>query len=286
MKYTISDEDKVVIGSGAVIEYYFHITKSMNMLHENIENRSISTNMIRYNIETYFKHLNKDILEKLNDENNKRIFNVLYNDIIENLDMLIENMEATYKLMDTNIEARIEEIDVLIASMKQTSYLRYEMVWSSIKKCYTEYEFIKINNYKKDQMEEQKEKYHEWLKTQDGKWFYINFNDISKAIIKFNYYQVCDQALYVYDDGDKSHARKETRFMNPLWIAQLYPEVTDLTIANQCVKEVREISSQYAEKMFRLYDSTVKYSFIDDFGERKDMWSVFVKYINKFLRLK
>lgn len=135
-------------------------------------------------------------------------------------------------------------------------------------------------------MEEQKKQYHDWLKTQNGKWFYINFNDASKVIIKFNYDSVWNQALYVYNDGNKSQVRKENRFMNPLWIAQLYPEATGLTIANQCVKEVREISSQYAEKMFRLYDSSVKCDFIDIFGKHENKWYRFTKYINKFLRLK
>ena len=57
--------------------------------------------------------------------------------------MLIENMEQTYKLINQNKQYNIKEVDELIISMKQSSYLRYEMVWGSIKKCYTKYEFIK-----------------------------------------------------------------------------------------------------------------------------------------------
>ena len=146
MKYTIDAHDKVVIGSGTIMEAYFQIANFMNMLYGNIEKEhwSMTNKVIRHNIGTYFDRLNKDILEKLNDEIDKHLFNVLYNDIIENLDTLLENMGMTYKLINQNKQYNIKEVNELIASMKQTSYLKYEMVWSSIKKCYKLYDFIKV----------------------------------------------------------------------------------------------------------------------------------------------
>lgn len=145
MKYTISEMDKVVIGSSTIIESYFQIANFMNMLYGNIEKEkwSMTNKVIRHNIETYFNHLNKDYLSNISNEIDKDLYNVLYNDIIENLDMLIENMEQTYKLINHNKQYNIKEVEELIISMKQSSYLRYEMVWSSIKKCYKKYEFIK-----------------------------------------------------------------------------------------------------------------------------------------------
>ena len=145
MKYTIDEHDKVVIGSGTIIEAYFQIANFMNMLYGNIaqEHWSMTNKVIRHNIETYFVRINKDYLDKVTDEVDKHLFNVLYNDVIGNLDMLIENMEMTYKLINQNIQHNIKEVNDLIESMKQSSYLKYEMVWGSIKKCYTEYKFIK-----------------------------------------------------------------------------------------------------------------------------------------------
>lgn len=145
MKYTISEMDKVVIDSSTIIEGYFQIANFMNMLYGNIEKEkwSMTNKVIRHNIETYFNCLNKDYLSNISNEIDKNLYNVLYNDIIENLDMLIENMEQTYKLINQNKQYNIKEVEELIISMKQSSYLRYEMVWSSIKKCYTKYEFIK-----------------------------------------------------------------------------------------------------------------------------------------------
>lgn len=145
MKYTISENNKVVIGSGTIIEGYFQIANFMNMLYGNIEKEkwSMTNKVIRHNIETYFHRLNKNILDDINNDVDKQLFIVLYDDVIKNLDMLIENMELTYKLINANEKQQINEVIELIESMKQSSYLKYEMVWSSIKKCYKEYNFIK-----------------------------------------------------------------------------------------------------------------------------------------------
>jgi hypothetical protein len=145
MKYTIDAHDKVVIGSGTIMEAYFQIANFMNMLYGNIEKEkwSMTNKVIRHNIETYFVQINENHLDKITDEVDKHLYNVLYNDIIVNLDMLIENMQMTYKLINANEKQQINEVNELIESMKQSSYLKYEMVWSSIKKCYTEYKFIK-----------------------------------------------------------------------------------------------------------------------------------------------
>jgi hypothetical protein len=145
MKYTIDAHDRVVIGSGTIMEAYFQIANFMNMLYGNIEKEkwSMTNKVIRHNIETYFVQINKNHLEKITDEVDKHLYNVLYNDIIINLDMLIENMQMTYKLINANEKQQINEVNELIESMKQSSYLKYEMVWGSIKKCYTEYKFIK-----------------------------------------------------------------------------------------------------------------------------------------------
>lgn len=145
MKYTIDAHDKVAIGSGTIMESYFQIANFMNMLYGNIEKEhwSMTNKDIRHNIETYFVRINKDYLDKVTDEVDKHLYNVLYKDIIDNLDMLIENMEMTYKLINKNKQHNIKDVNNLIESMKQSSYIKYEMVWSSIKKCYTEYKFIK-----------------------------------------------------------------------------------------------------------------------------------------------
>ena len=117
----------------------------MNILFGNIaqEHWSMANKFIRHNIEIYFLCINEDHLNKVTDEVDKHLFKVLYKDVIDNLDMLIENMEMTYKLINQNKQHNIKEVNDLIESMKQSSYLKYEMVWSSIKKCYTEYKFIK-----------------------------------------------------------------------------------------------------------------------------------------------
>lgn len=145
MKYTIDEQDKVVIGSGTIIESYFQIANFMNMLYGNIgqEHWSMTNKVIRHNIETYFVHINKDYLDKVTDEVDKQLFMAIYNDVINNLDRLIEQMEQTYKLLKLDGRDKFPEIENFIEKMKESSYMMYEYVWSLIKQCYTEYKFIK-----------------------------------------------------------------------------------------------------------------------------------------------
>lgn len=145
MRYTIDKVNEVVIGSGSIAECYFQICNFMNMLYMNIEDnkRSMSNKVIRLNIQTYFDKLNLNILQKLTDPADKQLFVLgLYADLSETLDRLIENMEETYKIAELK-DSRTSEI---VEIMKTSSYINYELVWSAIKRCYTEYEFIKKDN--------------------------------------------------------------------------------------------------------------------------------------------
>ena len=145
VNYTIDKVNEVVIGSGSIAECYFQICNFMNMLYMNIEDnkRSMSNKVIQLNIQTYFDKLNLNILQKLTDLADKQLFLLgLYADLSETLDRLIENMEQTYKLAELK-DSRTSEI---VEIMKTSSYLNYELVWSAIKRCYTEYEFIKRDN--------------------------------------------------------------------------------------------------------------------------------------------
>ncbi len=144
VNYTIDKEDEVVIGSGSLAECYFQICNFMNMLYMNIEDeRSMSNKVIRHNIQTYFDKLNLNILQKLTDPADKQLFLLgLYADLSETLDRLIENMEQTYKMAEFNVGKTPEIVEI----MKTSSYLNYELVWGAIKRCYTEYEFIKKDN--------------------------------------------------------------------------------------------------------------------------------------------
>ena len=145
VNYTIDKVNEVVIGSGSIAECYFQICNFMNMLYMNIEDnkRSMSNKVIQLNIQTYFDKLNLNILQKLTDPADKRLFLLgLYADLSETLDRLIENMEQTYELAEFNVNKTSEIVEI----MKTSSYLNYELVWNAIKRCYTEYEFIKKDN--------------------------------------------------------------------------------------------------------------------------------------------
>lgn len=144
VRYTIDKVNDVVIGSGSLAECYFQICNFMNMLYMNIEGkRSMSNKVIQLNIQTYFDKLNLNILQKLTDPADKQLFLLgLYADLIETLDRLIENMEQTYKMAELDVNKTSEIVEI----MKTSSYLNYELVWSAIKRCYTEYEFIKRDN--------------------------------------------------------------------------------------------------------------------------------------------
>ena len=144
MKYTINRENEVVIGSGSLAECYYQICNFMNMLYLNIEKEktSMANKVIRHNIQTYFDRLNTTELHKLTDSADQELFKVLYSDLIETLDNLVENMEQTYKMSKINVNKTSELVEI----MKTSSYLNYELVWNAIKRCYTEYEFIKKDN--------------------------------------------------------------------------------------------------------------------------------------------
>lgn len=145
MKYTIDAHDKVVIGSGTIMESYFQIANFMNMLYGNIaqEHWAMTNKVIRHNIETYFVRINKNHLDKITDEVDKRLFMAIYDDVISNLDRLIEQMEQTYKMVKLDEKDKYPDIENLIKKMKESSYMMYEYVWSLLKQCYTEYKFIK-----------------------------------------------------------------------------------------------------------------------------------------------
>lgn len=144
VNYTIDKVNEVVIGSGSIAECYFQICNFMNMLYMNIDGkkRSMSNKVIQHNIQTYFYKLNMNILQKLTDPADKQLFSCLYIDLSETLDRLIENMEQTYELAEFNVGKTSEIVEI----MKTSSYLNYELVWGAIKRCYTEYEFIKKDN--------------------------------------------------------------------------------------------------------------------------------------------
>ena len=100
----------------------------------------MSNKVIRHNIQTFFDKLNLDILQKLTDPADKQLFlSGLYLYLSETLDRLIENMEETYKIAELK-DSRTSEI---VEIMKTSSYINHELVWSAIKRCYTECEFIK-----------------------------------------------------------------------------------------------------------------------------------------------
>ena len=144
MKYTINRENEVVIGSGSIVESYYQICNFMNMLYLNIEKEktSMTNKVIRHNIQTYFDRLNITELHKLTDSADQELFKVLCSDLSETLDRLIENMEQTCKMAEFNVNKTSEIVKI----MKSLSYLNYELVWNVIKRCYTEYEFIKKDN--------------------------------------------------------------------------------------------------------------------------------------------
>ena len=132
-------------------------------------------------------------------------------------------------------------------------------------------------NTKQQKKTNEEELLEDWLKSQDGKWFYIDFNGKSKAFIKFNYQykksngnqRFEEYSLSIFDDGSTSYVRREKRGMNFYWIVNsLYPRLSEynkatgsfLTNSNRLVKEV---SAEYVEGLFRAYEGTIKEGFIN-----------------------
>lgn len=144
------------------------------------------------------------------------------------------------------------------------------------------FEYITNETNAKQQKRTNEEKLLEdWLKSQDGKWFYIDFNGNSKALIKFNYQykksngdkRFEEYSLSIFDDGSTSYVQREKRGMNYLWIVNsLYPRLSEYCKAtNHLVMNsnrlVKEVSAEYVEGLFRAYEGTIKEGFINAITE-------------------
>lgn len=135
------------------------------------------------------------------------------------------------------------------------------------------FEYITNETNAKQQKKTDEEKLLEdWLKSQDGKWYYIDFNGNSKAFIKFSYQykksngdkRFEEYSLNIFDDGRTSYVQREKRGMNYRWLVNsLYLRLSEychatnnlVTNSNRLVKEV---SAEYVEGLFRAYEGTIK----------------------------
>lgn len=129
-------------------------------------------------------------------------------------------------------------------------------------------------NRVREQNNEERRLFDEWLHEQDGKWFFVDFNGSSHSFIKFRYEQVSYMhdkkyqyhSLNFYTDEDSVKITKEKRGMNFLWLAQLYPRVNEYaeytgnwSLKSQnsvmCVKEVPE---DYVQRLFNEYNTNIE----------------------------
>ena len=126
----------------------------------------------------------------------------------------------------------------------------------------------------REQNNEERRLFDEWLREQDGKWFFVDFNGNSRSFIKFRYEQVSYmhdkkyqyQSLNFYTDEDSVKITKEKRAMNFLWIAELYPRVKEYAEytgnwslkSQHSVIEVKEVPVDYVQRLFNEYNTNIE----------------------------
>lgn len=122
--------------------------------------------------------------------------------------------------------------------------------------------------YKKKEFEtekQSKENYVGWLESMEGKWFVINFNGESYALMKYTKYNINGvyprSYHFVNKRNDYSIYDETSVRLNPLWLNDLNPYTNDHLTGYQRVPGVRwakPVSEDFVESVIAEYKENIK----------------------------
>ena len=124
------------------------------------------------------------------------------------------------------------------------------------------------DDYKKKQFEnkkQSKENYVGWLESMEGKWFVINFNDESYALMKYtkqNMNNVYPRSYHFVNNYNDHRIYDETSVrLNPLWLNDLNPYTNDYLAGYQRpagVRWAKQVSEDFVESVVAEYKKNIK----------------------------
>ena len=124
------------------------------------------------------------------------------------------------------------------------------------------------DNYKKKEFETEKqakENYVGWLESMEGKWFVINFNDESYALMKYtkqNIKGVYPRSYHFVNKHNGCNIYDETSArLNPLWLNDLNPYADDYLPGYQRpagVRWAKPVSDDFVESVVAEYKKNIK----------------------------
>lgn len=122
--------------------------------------------------------------------------------------------------------------------------------------------------YKKNEFEKEKqskENYVGWLESMEGKWFVINFNGESYALMKYtkqNINSVYPRSYHFVNKHNEFNIYDETSVrLNPLWLNDLNPYTNDYLAGYQRdsgVRWVKPVSDDFVESVIAEYKKNIK----------------------------
>ena len=124
------------------------------------------------------------------------------------------------------------------------------------------------DDYKKKQFEtekQSKENYVGWLESMEGKWFVINFNGESYALMKYtkqNKNNVYPRSYHFVNKHNGCNIYDETSVrLNPLWLNDLNPYTNDYLAGYQRpagVRWAKQVSEDFVESVVAEYKKNIK----------------------------
>lgn len=124
------------------------------------------------------------------------------------------------------------------------------------------------DDYKNKQFEtekQSKENYVGWLESMEGKWFVINFNGESYALMKYtkqNMNNVYPRSYHFVNKYNDHRIYDETSVrLNPLWLNDLNPYTNDYLAGYQRpagVRWAKPVSEDFVESVVAEYKKNIK----------------------------
>lgn len=148
-KVQLKNPNNVVIGSGTDLEWAFQIGNFMNMLYNNMENKSqsMTNSAIKHNLMVEVDLLTKHCLKNNVEESTKYWYNNSKEQINTTVELLVEELELIKKLEKelSYLKRDVKnEINELINSMRRTADIKYNTIVKEIVFTFPEYfEYIK-----------------------------------------------------------------------------------------------------------------------------------------------
>ena len=122
--------------------------------------------------------------------------------------------------------------------------------------------------YKKNEFEKEKqskENYIGWLESMEGKWFVINFNGESYALMKYtkqNINSIYPRSYHFVNKYNDFRIYDETSVrLNPLWLNELNPYTNNYLPGyqrNSGVRWAKQVSEDFVESVIAEYKKNIK----------------------------